>query len=261
MRPGRSTRRHIFITGAPRSGTTLLKTILTVHPDLSGSDYESTGLFKFRNLYTYYCGEIGLQEMQALVRASHDLVSLYGDVADWMLARYGGRIFVDKVWPGMGRIPFACKHFPNARWIHIVRDGRDCFCSARHHPNIPQNRSAGIFARHWRKCVRQAESLIPDHQRLTVRYEDLAREPQVVVPEIMRFIEVPFVPEQLEGMARGKTTSIKKRAPHERLARPIDASTVSRWRDELTPEEAEVFQRIAGQELEKWGYTDPVRRP
>lgn len=161
LRSRPSQRRHIFITGAPRSGTTLLKTILTAHSRIAGGDYESTGLFRVRDLYSYECGELTKEQVHDLLRKSHSLVELYDSVADALLAYWGGDVFVDKIWPRAFRLKFVVRHFPNARWLHIVRDGRDCYCSARKHPNVPQGENLETFANYWMKCNRLVEKHIP----------------------------------------------------------------------------------------------------
>jgi len=67
-----SSKRHVFILGVPRSGTTLLKTILVSHPTLGGSDYESTGIFGFRDIFEYGLGELDRSTIQRLLNTSRD---------------------------------------------------------------------------------------------------------------------------------------------------------------------------------------------
>ncbi len=92
-----SPRRHLFIVGVPRSGTTLLKSILVAHPHVGGSDYESTGLFGFRDIFDYGMGELPPEVIQALRAASPGRVAFYDQVVDRLLARQGKGVFVDKL--------------------------------------------------------------------------------------------------------------------------------------------------------------------
>src|SRR5690606_8481211 len=75
-----SPRDHVFIVGVPRSGTTLLKSILVAHPDFGGSDYESTGIFNLRDIFSYGMGEIPPPEMAELLKSSSDIVQFYDAV-------------------------------------------------------------------------------------------------------------------------------------------------------------------------------------
>lgn len=254
LRPGRSERPHVFITGAPRSGTTLVKTILCAHPELGGGDYESTGIFRPRDLMAYHCGEISLPEMNRLVRTSPTLLSFYDSVADRLLDYHGGQRFVDKVWPGFGRLRFVPRLVPNARWLHVIRDGRDCYCSARHHPNVPQARSLDAFAKYWQSCIYKADAL-PSTRTFTVRYEALCREPDATIRAIMSFLEMETHVLQFDAAARGRGT-MKKRAPHGRLVQEITTATVDRWRGELAESEHSRFLEIAGSTLERLGYLE-----
>jgi hypothetical protein len=209
-----SSKKFVFITGAPRSGTTLLKTILIVHNHLAGGDYESTGLFRLRNFYRYACGEIGNDEIRSHLQKSRNLVDFYERVTDELLKVRGGSVFVDKVWPHKLRLAFVVKHFPMAVWINIVRDGRDCYCSALKHPHIRQAWHLEEFARYWSKCVKMTSEAIPDDRRYDLRYEDLVLNPEESVQSLMQFLGHDYSHSQLDAMLRRKSTSISKWDTH-----------------------------------------------
>lgn len=254
LRARPSSRRHIFITGAPRSGTTLLKTILTAHSRIAGGDYESTGLFKPRDLHEYACGEIDNVRVQALLDASSHLVEFYDRVADELLAHWGGDIFVDKVWPRAYRLRFVAAQFPRAAWIHIVRDGRDCYCSARKHPNVPQGKDIRTFATYWATCIRLIGQYVPAERVCAVRYEDLTADPEGEISTIMRWLDMGVEARQFHPAASSRIPSIRKTAYHNRLSQPLDTRSVGRYELELTKREQAVFEDVAGEVLQSWGY-------
>lgn len=252
--PATSEREHVFITGAPRSGTTLVKTILTAHPAFAGGDYESTGLFKPRNFYRYTCGEIENGWIQVSCKEASDLVDFYDQLAGALLQHYGGEHFVDKIWPRKYRLKYVVAKFPRARWVHMIRDGRDSFCSACNHPNVPQSESLEQFARYWQRANRQIERHVPEDQCVQVRYEDLARSSEREIQRLMNHLGHSAHPDQLHPADSGSLPSIHKREHHQRLAQPLDTRSVGRSKKELADGQREVFDRIAEEELQRYDY-------
>ena len=61
-----------------------------------------------------------------------------------------GKRFVEKTPQHILHLPFILKWFPQAQVIHLVRDGRDCYCSSKINIDIPQNKSAKEFASYWK---------------------------------------------------------------------------------------------------------------
>jgi hypothetical protein len=249
-----SGREHIFIVGVPRSGTTLLKTILTAHPALAGTDYESTGLFKLRNFYGYNLGETEDGSIRAACEEASDLIAFYDRVADILLEHYEGAYFVDKIWPRKYRLKYVAAKFPQTRWVHIIRDGRDAYCSAQNHPHIPQSKSLQRFARYWQQSNRLVERVVPDEKRIQVRYEDLVSHPKQEIPRIMSFLDIEADDTQLHPAAAGALPSIHEREVHQKLTQPLNTTSVDRHDDELTRVEKRRFTAIAEGGLATYGY-------
>lgn len=249
-----SDREHIFVTGAPRSGTTLMKTILTAHPEIAGGDYESTGLFKIRNLYAYSCGEIENGWIHVSCEEATDVVDFYDQLAKALLECYDGQYFVDKIWPRRYRLWYVVRKFPKARWIHMIRDGRDSYCSAREHPNIPQSENLERFAKYWQCANRWIEEYVPVEDRVRIRYEDLTRHPETEIERTMEALGLTADPNQFHPAETGDIPSIHKREHHRRLAQPLDTRSVGRSTDELSDREKDKFDSIAHESLKRYSY-------
>ena len=248
---------HIFIVGAPRSGTTLLKSLLVAHPVLGGSDYESTGIFGFRDLSLYEMGEISHQEAQPIRRAAPDVVAFYDRIVERLLKRSGRRRFVDKLQVQPYRLRFVASRFPKALFVRIVRDGRDAYCSALDHPHVRQSRSVGAYARYWRKVTETPARVLPAGRLYTLRYEDLAADPEATLAALMDFLGERFEPGQVDPARFSKTTSITKREVHRNLNQAISTRSAGRWQRELSAADAAAFGRHAGDALRSFGYPPP----
>lgn len=249
-----SDKEHVFITGAPRSGTTLLKTILTAHPALAGGDGESTGIFKLRNLYEYSCGETDNGWISVSVSNARDVVNFYDQLACRLVKYYGGTHFVDKIWPRRYRLRYVVSKFPRGRWIHIVRDGRDSYCSARKHPNVPQSSSLKRFAAYWARCNTLVQQEVPQKHKVVVKYESLTGNPEQEISRIMDFLSLSVDARQLNPAKHGHVPSIHKRNYHQRLAQPLDTKSVDRFKTEMSPSQQQVFANLTSEVMSEFGY-------
>lgn len=245
--------RIIFVVGAPRSGTTLVQRILAVHPRCFTIPGE-TALFSARNLFVQPARfTLTAEETTVLYRKSHDVVEFLENAASALAERAGGRdIFIEKTPQHVFSLPFIRRYFPNGRIINVVRDGRDCFCSAQGHAWIPQRHSVREFAMYWRNCIRAA-ARGTNSAMISIRYEDLSRDPEATVRRTMEFMGLPFEGRQLDETAIGDDRR-SDAAAFRRLKEPISTSSCGRWRAELTTTQLATFNDVAGEELKAWGY-------
>lgn len=249
-----SSRKYVFITGVPRSGTTLLKTILTTHSEIGSCQYESTGLFKWRDFDNYRVFEIDDLKLRELKEASSTLVDFYEKITEYHLLKQGKKIFLDKIWPSKIRLKYVKNRFPNSIFIHIIRDGRDCYCSALKHPNIPQKKSIENFASYWTKSVNMIQSQLKNHSFITIKYEDLVTKPKDTVRLLIDAIGIEFENEILDEINYSRNAFMSHRDYHSQLKKPINKTSVNRWPTELSRSEILTFNKIASNQLKKFSY-------
>lgn len=248
------TSRTIFVLGSPRSGTSLVQSVLAAHSELFSIPGE-TGLFSYQNIFGRRHFGLSWGENQALFRESHDLVDFFDRGVRLLEARSEGRTFVEKTPQHVLRLRFLSQRFPHARFLHVVRDGRDCFVSARSHAGIPQATSARRFARYWRKCVEAPLRMRGDRRLATMRYEDFVRDPRGELDRVMGFLGLEREDQQLDPNRYGSQE--RARRDEFRLLRsPVSDRRVGRWRRELTSAERSAFERVAGRPLRFYGYLD-----
>ena len=107
----------VFIIGAPRSGTTIIGRCLDLHPEIAHF-YEP-----------YYIWEYYLEPKGTDVRHSSELnpkaLQFIRNSFQHFAKKTGKPIIVDKLPENSYRVPYLKAVFPTAKWMHIIRDGRD----------------------------------------------------------------------------------------------------------------------------------------
>ena len=243
---------HIFIVGAPRSGTTLLQRILSVHDNLFSIDGE-TALFTAQNIFSRNHFMMTKKNSETLLSESKNVVDFFNRCVQRVNGTAYGRRFVEKTPQHIFHLKFILKHFPKSRIIHITRDGRDCYCSAIHHQGIPQASSLGRFARYWRGCINAGLNFDTDPRVLRVQYESLVKIPTETVSKIMSFLNLEISIKQLDPEMYGD--DMRSSEPEfSRLKDPITANTVGVYKNILSANEVRFFDDIAGKTLDKLGY-------
>jgi hypothetical protein len=283
-----------FIVGVPRSGTTLLRLQLDSHSDLAIPPETGLGdllagvngaaptraelLDAITALGTWPDFGVTREELaEAFERAGR------WSVADGVRAYYalyassrGKSRYGDKT-PGHARHMGAiAEALPEARFIHIIRDGRDVAASLRDLPFAPAGGDMAAIAALWRDTIWRARRIaetLPHY--VEVRYERLVTEPEAVLRELCDFLELTFDPAMLEAHLRADRRLAELRTATfddgvvrfgdgteiaTLTRRPPDPSRVGRWREVLSEHEVARFERFAGAALAAEGYA-PYEHP
>jgi hypothetical protein len=167
--------------------------------------------------------------------AEQALARFMNTLADLHCRKDGKRDCILKV-PALIRAPeVILPPLPDLKLIHIYRDGRDVWCSAKKFWWGPK--TVQSCAEWWNENLRIADLIHREFpgRMLDIKYEDLLDRPAEIMREIFEFIEVEPVPVSYE----------------------ISRKSVSRYRNEMTVEELDRFAQIAGASLEKRGYACP----
>lgn len=256
----------IVIGGCPRSGTTLLRRILDTHSGICCGPESSLLLPGRPNVAALALG-YGLAEFR--IREVLDRSRSQAEFVDRFMAAYaasvGTRRWAEKTPLNIRHLDWIWGHFPNARFIHVIRDGRDTVCSMREHADrrlvdgqwvkVPQTRTAEQLVRRWDADVRTGMSRRADPRYHEVRYEDLVGDPEGTLGRLFEFIGEPFEP----GVLQYRTDTERARRATDGEAGPqptgsIHRSSIGRWRADLTPGEQALFRQIAGGLLVELGY-------
>ncbi len=294
-----------FVLGAGRSGTTMLRLMLDSHsrlaipPETGFAEEIERRMSDGTPLADAALGAISDCHNGASFGLSRiDLAQAFADLppgdrsgggvglalrAFYRLyaARRGKPRWGDKTPIHTGHVARLARHLPEARFIHLIRDGRDVAASIRDLWFAP-SRDPAALARWWRETIetaRRQASGLPPGRYFEVRYEDLVSHPRRELERICAWIELPFEAGMLEFHTRAAERLAELRTvqePDGRLVieeeerRRIHALTleppalerIGRFRRLLAEREIAAFEAEAGDFLETLGYPlEAVDRP
>ena len=169
-------------------------------------------------------------------------------------ARWG-----DKTPLYMQFLPMLERLFPDALFVHLVRDGRDAALSFLAVPEGIMTagwghpRDVAGFACQWATEVRDARELgrrVGSERYLELRYEDLVAQPGRELERVCTFAGLAYDDGMLEYV--GRTESAAK--PHQQRLAQAPTPGVRNWRTELAPDDRIAFEQVAGAVLAELGY-------
>jgi len=249
----------IIIYGAARSGTTYLTHLMNAHPDVSISDETRIFVWAHRTSHDLLNNEPTFFRLrdafQGYLRAA--LPSLIrGFYAQLSPAcRYWGDKNPHYVADGNdGCLQTILDLFPAARFIHIIRDGRDVVCSGlrrgwKNFDSVHQMWTSHVN----RGCLFGRR--LPAGSYFEFRYEDLVRDDLRMARQIFNFLRIEMHPNVVKWCDRQR----EQRTPLCKPTRDIVADvTSSDWSTFMSPEQQIRSLELLGRELVRFGYESEI---
>jgi Sulfotransferase family len=250
----------IVIFGAPRSGTTYLAHVLGQHPEVFITN--ETRIFTWLHRALHEATDALMASRKQL--EGHLRSALAGVVRDFYrtLMPPGARFWGDKnphyARPAdSGSLETVAELFPQARFIHVVRDGRDVVSSLlrkRHADGRPWVQSFdaahAVWTRHVAVGCEFGASLAPSRY-LELRYEDLVRDDATEARRIFDFLGLELH-QDVAAFCRSQSV---ERTPFSGPTRDIAAGAArSDWARLLSPDEQRRSLELLGDWLLRLGY-------
>jgi len=155
--------------------------------------------------------------------------------------------------------------FPDAYFLHVVRDPRSVFCSQRNAARSwadPTRFSwdPQTVAEEWVRDVTRARGIAEATPRYhEVHYEALRREPVKGLSALFRWLEIPADEELCERAVAACSLERLRQADHAPRGF-FRKGEVSGWRSEMRRGEVRVLEHVAGDLMRELGY-EPVTPP
>lgn len=265
-----------FIVGAGRSGTTLLRLILNGHSHIQippetwfiqplVAAVPVTGILSVEEIETaisiitnhrrwddmdFDSAEFGAAARSIPNARLEDVLEL---IYRRHLAKHGKKRFGDKTPMYIDIMPELKRIYPGARFIHLIRDGRDVAISQLdvgwrryHERNFPWTTTMATRRNYLKSEL--AKDI------LEVRYESLVTDLEGTVRQICDFLGETFEPNMLSWNDRTEQVPERERPIHKKLAARLSDSSVGVWKAKLAPLECFLMEACLHDELLELGY-------
>lgn len=280
----------IFIIGNPRSGTTLFRLMLSAHPNIYIAQ-ECGFLEYFYNKYKDFHGEkklidnyikdvLNSRKIEFWNLDETGLKSFvydrtpnnYKELAASIYEYYGEKFYPDKNRWGdknnyyLHHIEKIYDIYPEVKFLHIVRDGRDVVRSyldlsktkdnSKYSPDLPKTIQSA--SKDWVNNLNDISNSfkkINSDNIFEFRYEDLVMFPQKKLGEICDFLNEPFS----DNMINYNQSNVDKE-PEEfdgwkkTLNKGLVKTRINKWKKELSNKEIKTVEKIASDILIKYNY-------
>jgi hypothetical protein len=268
-----------FIVGSGRSGSTLLRLMLDSHsriaiPPETWYLIDLLEAFPFDRplredeihqaiaLMTHHTRwlDMGLDAAEFRDRVANlssvclrDLVEV---VYRWRMEVDGKSRWGDKTPAYIEIVPPLAAMFGDAKFIHLIRDGRDVAKSFQRQGWYSpwMHGHTGEWLRAVELDLKLAKTPLND-RILRVRYEDLVQHPETTLREICAFIDEKFEEQMLLWREKvDEAIPDREKWLHTNLSRDMRPSDISRWKREMTSREIFVAEALIGAQLSHFGY-------
>jgi hypothetical protein len=264
----------LIVLGVGRSGTTLLRVMLDRSSQIA-IPYESffvtpvahrhgrrpdldDFLLDLGRFYQLYEWGIDPEDVRPRLREGMTTGEAIAAVFEVYAEHEGKPRWGDKTPLYMQHLPLLERLFPDALWVHLVRDGRDAALSFLELPEgfsgktWAQPRTAAQFAARWRTEILSARRLSTHvgGRYLELRYEDLVAEPEHELRRVCEHASLTWEPGMLDHTG---VSEVAQMPEHRNIAQPPTPG-LRDWRSQLSREDALAFEQVAGDVLRSADY-------
>lgn len=272
----------LFIVGSGRCGSTLLRAILTVNPQLHipPENHVLCGMIRefrlFRRLPWTFVVRNALSRMEyqphfrmfdiclrELALELNELPPPRRTLAEIIDAvyRYHAKLhkpsatsWGDKTPGNAERLPLIHDVFPDMKVVHMIRDGREVVRSFVERVG----RDWELAAEQWVNSILAARSFGRSHseQYLEIRYEGLVRSPESEIRRCCEFLGLPFDQRMLNHHVHATPDrEIRNYAYHREVMNPIFVRSGDDWRTRFDSQAVVAIEARLGPLLRELGYT------
>ena len=271
-----------FIIGAGRSGTTLLRTMLNNHSEIN----IPPETFGFRNAFLkfkcfqffswdfitdavlknydsgneFFLWELDLSPAYEKGKKLENTERTFANLIHLIFQTYldakdpNAKIWGDKTPLNTYYLDWILKTFPNAKFINMVRDGRDVVSSLVK-ANLTNVINGCI---RWNLAIEKTTNLkhtVAPQQFLDIQYEDLVESPENIIKNICHFLNISFQEKLL--INNDKTSNMKDVKFYEHfknLSNPINKKSIGKWKTNLSKYEQSLVKERLAKNLKLLGY-------
>ncbi len=275
----------IFVVGASRSGTTMLRLILNSHsriaipqelkyfrpipwltvsdwrePDWSSAELNEFTQHLVERVSTYF-EELDVDHLRSNVLGKGDLrAPMEWILRGWATAQ-GKPRWGEKTPKCLFFADVLIDMFPDAQFVYICRDPRGAVASMNNIEYFENNSIKNVTE--WSIAIKNGKRLlansVPSSQIFSLRYEDIVESPKKVVSDLCDFLGEEFEPEMLSFHKTAHKELKQVRTPN--VTKKIQKDNAEKWRESLSTVEVEQIESLVKSEMMELGYEPISDRP
>ncbi|MFN8419434.1 MAG: sulfotransferase [Anaerolineae bacterium] len=265
---------YFFIVGCSRSGTTLLSVLLDRHsrlcvtpetaffdeiaPQLAAISDERSLLRllrQWRRLPELHLEPESVLQHLAQQHRQPTAGNLLASLLDLYAHGQGKQRGGEKTPQHLAHVATITRCFPNAKFICLLRDGREVALSLRAMPWWGSS-DLQAAANHWKLCLRQMESCVQQYpaQFQVIKFEELVSQPEATLTIVMDYLGERFEPDQLRTDLPSGVVLERSREWKGQALEPVDATRISGRREKASTAEIAFLEQALSDDLRRYGY-------
>ena len=272
----------VFIVTRGRSGSTLIQNILDSHPNIYAPNEADFILFlkkkyaneknwthktklsfikdlyvceKFKRLWEVDKSKITRLFLKSELNSFSEACKLVYLSYNSVYQKEEALAIIDKLPRHSRYIPDLIKLYPNAKFIHLIRDPRAVVNSIKksfNKNNIPR------IAQTWVNANKKIDESKNKQYFLTVKFEDFLLNPDKELKRIFNFIEIPYTFSLIDAYKVIEKTHenhpVFGREIHQNISKKIDPSVSSQWKTQLSEKEINQINYLTADYAIKYEY-------
>lgn len=277
---------QLMVVGSGRNGSTMLGSMLNMHPEIllvpeqfalfySIQRYKLLNFLEWSDIVKIVVGEFArtkatiwdtdISNVYDILYALPEDERSLQKILDVIYIEYGTKneipfsIWGDKTPQNTLHIESIFPVFPNAKYLFLIRDGRDVISSyskseAKYMGEHSKPENAVDL---WNQSIEAFDFLKKncDPANLHImRYEDLVSDPESTLRSFCSFMEISFNPEMLNFQKEIKRMGVADMAHHQNVAKKVSASSIGKWETGLTEAQKTKFIPLIEENLKRWEY-------
>ncbi|MGF1523903.1 MAG: sulfotransferase [Leptolyngbyaceae cyanobacterium] len=265
------------MVGCPRSGTTLLQSLVAGHPEVAS--FPESNLFHCltspdsrrgklgiaskgaRRAFTKFLAEIDQPNMTRFLPpyafSLQQYAAAFTKTLDTLALQQQKSWWLEKTPYHLHRIDIIEKFVSNPKFIHIVRNGEDVVASlyevTHNHPEIWGGaKDIDQCLREWRQDIHLSACYASKGNHAIVRYEHLLQNPASVLQKVCGFIGLAYSDELLKRRSRTTEKIVKRREVwKDDVAKPIQKNRSQKFRSIFSSDEQQyILAKVSETNLE-----------
>lgn len=255
----------VFVIGSPRSGTSALAKSLAKHDGLWGSAESNFISYiepALRDAY-HYGTQRGPRHWLSREKVQIDeFLHSMGIGINALFTRYSqGKVWVEQTPEYTIHLPLMNTMFPGARFLHLLRDGREVVNSMIN-SGFPTAfaRNFKVACQTWVQFVRAALDFAAEHaeQVLDVRYENLCDRAEDEFDRILTWLGQPGQEDVAQFFKTGKRMN-SSFTGHLKTLADGNAGAYD-WRSAWSKRQKSTCQKVCGDLLRQLGYASTTEQ-